>query len=136
VVDVRIADGLLGRHVRRRADGEARLRNGAYVERPMQRFGDAKIRDDSVPLTEQNVFRFDVTVDDAVRVCARQRVGDLDENRNRVSCGHRAIASECLPERLALDERHDEKGALSGGFVRDERPSRSGRECVDVAALR
>ena len=55
---------------------------------------------------QQNVLRLDVAVDDAKRVCVRQRVRDLAGDRDRVLDRQLRLALQSSAERLALHERH------------------------------
>lgn len=86
----------------------------------MQCLRDSEIRDDRMTLTEKNVFWFDVTVDDAVRVGAGECVRNLYENLNSLGTGDWTLASESLSERLARNEWHDIERTLSCAFVRDD----------------
>ena len=78
----RQAEGLLGTHVPRRADGLARLRD-REIAGGADRARDAEIGNHRVVRREQNVFRLDVAVDDALRVGERERVSDVAGNVQR-----------------------------------------------------
>jgi hypothetical protein len=125
-----LAARLLGAHVHRRADGVARARvalaaeavlSRAVARRPAvaaQQPGDAEVAEERVPAArapsrrwrvarEEDVLGLDVAVHHAARVRIGERVGQLDGDAQRVGRGERALAREALPQRLALDERHD-----------------------------
>ena len=69
-------EGLLGTHVSRRSDGLTRL-GDRQVAGGTDRARDAEIGDHGVIRREQDVFRLDVAVDDALRVGERERVSHV-----------------------------------------------------------
>ena len=74
LIDVGIARCLLGRHVRRRAEGGAELgdcRSASIEARRVDRLGNPEVGDDGDAIRDQHVLRLDVAVHDAlvVRVC-------------------------------------------------------------------
>jgi hypothetical protein len=56
---------------------------------------------------EHDVVGFDVAMDDAARVCIRQRIDQLSEEPHGIADGKFAVVRQLLPERLSLDEGHD-----------------------------
>jgi hypothetical protein len=56
---------------------------------------------------KEDVLRLDVAVDDVVRVGIGQRVGDFPGQPDRLLDRERLIPRHPLPQRLALDQRHD-----------------------------
>ena len=102
-----VAHGLLGTHVRRRADGDAR-RGQALVALRGPR--DAEVGYERAPAgrLDQDVGGLDVTVDHAVRVRVRQRVGHLAQHApDERDVGPR-FAHEAQREGLAIHEAHRE----------------------------
>ena len=69
-------EGLLGTHVSRRSDGLTRL-GDRQVAGGTDRARDAEIGDHGVIRREQDVFRLDVAVDDALRVGEGERVSHV-----------------------------------------------------------
>jgi hypothetical protein len=63
---------------------------------------------------EQDVLGLDVSVDDAVLVRVRQRVGDFGRDSECVGQRELLLALKPAPERLALDERHGEPELPAG----------------------
>ena len=112
-IDMTVSRSLLGRHVRWRAHrhsgaGEicAAIRDVRRARRH-DRARHAEVRQHGVPFFEQDVFRLDVAVDDALSMRVRERIRDLDENPNRIA--HRKLSDglDPVPQRLAADVRHD-----------------------------
>ena len=97
-VDLALAGGLLGRHVRRRADrhagrGEPRSRPFASMARAMPKsvtIGAAGVG------VEQDVVGLDVAVDDAALVRVGERVGDLAQDAPRLVDVQRAALVQAL----------------------------------------
>jgi len=91
-VQVGLAQGLLGAHVRRCADGHAGLRQlracgrGAYGPR------DPEVRHDRVALREQDVRRLDVAVHDPLAMGVGKRVRHLARDARRLRVRHGASA--------------------------------------------
>ena len=120
-VDVRLAARLLRAHVGRRPQREAGagqrlLRSGGEV-------GDPEVRDQRVPLAEQDVARLHVAVDDAVPVRKPERVGHLPHDPHGVGLGKPPVSLDPLPERPARDERHhvvEVSGGLAGVVERED----------------
>ena len=86
LVDPRVptAGQLLGRHVFRRADDDAR--DGQFLfTRTIEGPGDAKVRHQRRPVfRQQNVLRLDVPVNDEVFVRMRQRLRGLERDADRL----------------------------------------------------
>jgi hypothetical protein len=106
VVDGRITDGLLGSHVRRRSNGHADAGEARAIDRPVERLGDAEIRDDRMALTEQDVLGFDVAVHDALRVRGGERVRHFAQDLHGFADRDRALPREAGAQRFARDVRH------------------------------
>ena len=117
-VDHAIAGRLLGRHVLRRAERQSGLGDPpAAGIRDGQR--DAEVGDDRLPVLEQDVLGLEVAVDDAVTVGVVERIGDGHRDANGVVDRKLLLALQPVPQRLALDVRHDvEQQPL--GFARIE----------------
>lgn len=68
----------------------------------------------------EDVFRFDVAVNDAVLVRVVQSVGDFARDADGTVDGELALALNALTERLAFHERHREvQSAVDGAGVED-----------------
>ena len=105
-VDHAVARRLLGRHVLRRAERQAGLGDpSAAGIRDGQR--DAEVGDDRLPVLEQNVLGLEVAVDHAVTVGLAERIGDGHRDANGFVDRKLLLAVETVPQRLALDVRHD-----------------------------
>jgi hypothetical protein len=104
---VGVGGGLLGRHVRGRAEGDAGGSELVFARRLGHRLGDAEVHHHRVAAGEHDVLGLDVAVDYAARVGGRQRLGDLAQEPDRL--GHRQLApaGEPVAEGLALDVGHD-----------------------------
>ena len=101
-VDRALAHRLLGAHVLRRAEREARLRHALRRRRCCTRERDAEVGDERVPVLQQDVLRLDVAMDDAVPVRVVERVGDLARDARRASSiGQLPLALEPRAQRLA-----------------------------------
>ena len=115
---------LLGRHVLKRAeDGAVRrqgLRRGGGQhgrasdrDRRRGRLGEAEIEQLGARFRQHHVAGLEVAVHDAGAMCRRQRIGNLDRNREclgirqagPLGCG----ARQSIRERLAFEELHDQK---------------------------
>ena len=112
MVGVGIADGLLGRHVGRRADAPARMRQGAAGRRgPLRdadRLRDAEVRDDGGAAREQHVVRLHVPVDDALVVRVGERPRDVAQGADAFRHGQGIARGQPSPQRRPLLVRHDE----------------------------
>ena len=114
MVDGRVADRLLGRHVRGRAErhagrGEPGTRPGTILRRGRDRLGDAEVSDDRVPAREKHILRLEVAVHHASTVRVRQRVGQLADDAGPVRHRQRALARETSAQRFAVHVRHHVK---------------------------
>src|SRR5687767_11051388 len=73
----------------------------------------------AVLVADEDVGRFDVAMDDALRMCGIERIGELNGNVEQVRDFQRspvdAIAEALAPERL----HHDVRGALVVADVED-----------------
>ncbi|CAA9302889.1 MAG: hypothetical protein AVDCRST_MAG40-471, partial [uncultured Gemmatimonadaceae bacterium] len=119
LVHVRVAGGLLGRHVRGGSEGHPELgerggrargrgrRAAPVVGGGGERLRDAEVRDEGVVAREQHVLGLDVAVDDPALVRVGQRVDHLAQDAHAVGDRELPLAVEPLAERLALDVRHD-----------------------------
>ena len=103
---------LLRRHVRRRAEQQAGRAERRTVEvvalsrSRLQRPRYAEIRHEGIPVTvQQNVFRLDVAMDDAMAMRVRQCAGDIAEYPQRVTERQR-LRGDPGAEALAVHERH------------------------------
>ena len=96
MIDVGIARGLLGRHVRRRADRRADLRERRAVRRPVRAALIAFAMPKSVTTAraagEQHVVRLDVAVHDAVLVRVGERARHVAQDADRFGDRQRPAA--------------------------------------------
>jgi hypothetical protein len=113
VVDIRITRGLLRGHIRGRPERHADGGESTFGFGLADRLRDAEIGDDGVMAREQHVVGLDVAMDHAARVRVGQRVGDVLEDPDRVAHRKLAFARQAGPERLALHERHRNRGCRS-----------------------
>jgi hypothetical protein len=125
----RQAETLLGRHVARRADDEARLGRGVrarHLGRGRQHLGDAEVEHADAVLVEHDVRGLEVAVDDAERVGFRQHVADFGGDPHGALGREGALARESLGQRRALHVLHDDEGAAVGeaSCVEDHRGAR------------
>jgi hypothetical protein len=128
VVDPRLGGRLLGRHVRRGAEGDAHRGDVSRVPRaPIalgavaaaggrgDRLRHPEVGDHREAAGEHHVVRLDVAVHDPLRV----RVGERRRHLAQDPHGHRhrqlAAAGEPRPQRLPLDERHRVERQPVGG---------------------
>jgi DNA-binding TFAR19-related protein (PDSD5 family) len=139
----RLAPGLLGRHVRGRAEDQAGGRAGVREGGGLREVGaGARHRVDHVRLGEPevenldlavrrqlDVGRLEVAVDDAALVSLLERLGDLPRDRSGLVERDRS-ALQPLREVLALHQLHGEE--VGGRAVGERR----GLEAVDVCDVR
>ena len=103
----RVARCLLRAHVRRRADRDTHLREGRRLRRRSDhRLADPEVRDDRVPLVQQDVLGLDVAMDDVVAVRVVERVGHLAHDSHRLLDRQGAVGLHSLPQREPLHHRH------------------------------
>ena len=69
---------------------------------------DAEVRDQRVPLVQQDVLRLDVAVDHVVAVGVVERIGHLRGDADRLLDRQRLLGDEPVPQRLSGHDRHDE----------------------------
>ena len=110
MVHVRVARGLFRCHVRRRADGHPDTRHRRLTPRIRERLGDPEIHHQCVPVREQDVVGLHVAVHDAASVGVRERVGHIAQDRQGLREGQGTGPCHTVPQRLALDVRHDVVG--------------------------
>ena len=85
MVHVRIAGGLLRRHVGRGAEGEAERGQGVPARGGFRhRLGHAEVGDQRMLSGEQHVVGLDVAMDHALLVGVGERVGHFAENPRRL----------------------------------------------------
>ena len=93
-----IAGQLLGRHVARRAEAEPRAGEalgGRATRRLLHRPRNAEVRENRVPVLEENVVRLQVAMHHCSRVRECQRLGDLAQEANHLIDRKRALLSRC-----------------------------------------
>ena len=117
VIGVGVGGRLLGRHVRRRAEGHAHGGQLAGAGALLDRLGHAEVGHQRVAAGEEDVVGLDVAVDDALLVGHGQCVGHVADDAHRLGHGELAHARQLGAERFALDEGHDveEEVALAAG---------------------
>ena len=117
LVDVLLSHGLLGCHVLRSSEGEARLRH-ARLARVMHGERDAKVGDDGAAVLQEHVLRLDVAMYDAVAVRVVERAGHLGRDSERLGNCELLFRVEPVAKSVALDERHHvEEQAIRGAAV-------------------
>ena len=116
--------GLLGRHVRRRADDRPGVAQALVGEVEFRRLGDAEVDDlgrgPAVDLGDQHVARLQVAVDDPLLVGVLHGLADRDEQLQPGP--HREpLPVAVVGDRLALDQLHHEERlvGLGGAAVED-----------------
>ena len=85
MIEMWIRGRLLGRHVGRCAQRDARGRECLSPSRLAHSFRHPKIRDDSVSFRQQHVVRFDITVYHAMPVRRREGVDDVAQDPHRLA---------------------------------------------------
>ncbi len=113
-IDGGIAPELLGRHVRRRAHGGARLGQLREGIRPEEQSRDPEVEDLDplralIRLREEDVGRLEIAVDDAAGVHRAERLEELDGERDRAVGGQGPFPLQALVEPLPLEVLHHEK---------------------------
>ena len=112
---LRRAEELLGRHVLRRAEHDARLRQLVELRLVVLPLGDPEVQDlDDVrpvrALRDEEVGRLEVAVDDAVRVRLGDALADLHRVVDGERDGQRAARLDHLPEVRPLQVVHHHVG--------------------------
>ncbi len=105
LVHVGTARRLLGTHVARRADGDARA-GERLVARAGDGLGDSEVGHERVPLGEQHVLGLHVAMHDTLPVRVAQRVGHVLRDGERVAQREGPLPIEPDAQRLAHHERH------------------------------
>ena len=104
------AGDLLGAHVERRADHEARFGEctgvGLTGERGRQGARDAEVAQHRMAAVQEDVLGLDVAVHETGAVCIVERVGHLDGQAGGFGPRHGAVPREVIAQRLAHDVRH------------------------------
>src|SRR5690606_23952313 len=122
-VDVRtmihfVAEHLLRRHVRRRADRSTSLRESGPTTADLCTRGTDRLRDSEVGYRrtagrDQYIVRLDIAVDYAVAVCIRERACHITQQSRGLADGEWS-GLEPLPQRVAVHVRHAEPGNTAG----------------------
>ena len=107
MVEVRVGGGLLGRHVRRGAQGHARAGELVPAGRLAHRLRHAEIHDHGVAAGEHHVVGLDVAVHDTRRVRRGEGVDHLQQDPDRLIDRQLTGARQSLAQRLSRDIRHD-----------------------------
>ena len=103
--DVSLAHRLLGAHILRCANADAAFRQPQITPAAFER--DAEIGDQRAMLMEKDVLRFHVAVDEATTMGVVQGTGDIAGDSHSISDRELSLAVQSIPQRLALDIRHD-----------------------------
>ena len=104
-VDDAVAGGLLRTHVLRCSERQPCLRDSVSAGVTHgQRY--SEISDNWLARLHENVFGLEVAVNDAVRVCVVERVGNSDSDSNCLIDGKLFFTIEPRAKRLAVHERH------------------------------
>jgi hypothetical protein len=118
--DLLLCRRLLGTHVVRRAETQARLRHPPARRRThCQR--DAEVRHHGATLVQQDVLRLDVAMDDAVAVRVVEGVSHAHGHADRLVHTQLRLAVEPAAQRLAPDERHHVEQEAGGSAGVEER---------------
>jgi hypothetical protein len=119
VVDDAVAARLLGRHVVGATDDDAVLRELTRSARLVE-LGDAEIDElrlhDITFDRDEDVVGLDVTVDDALRMCGSQSVGDGQQNLHGLDAAKAQLAVEPRCETLAVEKLHDDERIVLVGL--------------------
>ena len=87
MIGCRVTRRLFGRHIRRRADRRARLRQRGVTRlraRNGDRLRDSEIGDDRCIAREQNILGFDIPMHDAAFVRVGKRARDVTKDTHRL----------------------------------------------------
>ena len=120
-VELTVGGGLLGAHVLRRAQ-----RKSGLGETPAAGLGhrarDSEIGHHRRPMSDQDVFRLDVAVNDATPMGIRQGTRRLGRDADGVVDRELSLALQPVAQRLPVDERHHvkEKAVRFAGVVQGQ----------------
>ena len=114
-VEVTIARGLLGRHVRRRADGHAGGREPRCLATVARGAGNAEVGHQRAPVdtVQQDVVGLDITMNDTAGVRVRQRIGHFMQCTSDVVDRQRTALLQSGGEVVAVDAGHHEKDEIA-----------------------
>ena len=137
-----IGRGLLGRHVRRRAERHAHGREPGRLLGPapadaVSALATPKSVTTATPCGQQHVVRLDVAVHHAALVRVGERGGDVAQEPDRLGDRQLAVTVQPGAERFAVHERHREvreARRLAGGEQRDDVRMLKLRGELDLAA--
>ena len=101
-----LAHRLLRAHVLRRTKREPGLREPLTTSL-LHGERNAEIGDERTAVLQQDVFRFDVAMDDALSVRVLERAGHFTRDTHRIIHRQLAVTLEALSQRLAGDQWHD-----------------------------
>jgi hypothetical protein len=108
------AGRLLGRHVGRSPEHQARGGDGRLIGRSRERPGQTEVDDSGLTFVEQDIARLDIAVDDTLPMRVAQRPRDLNQESYDVRDGELALPRKAGSQRLAGDERHGVEQQLTG----------------------
>ena len=112
-IDVMLAAGLLGTHVRRRPERHS----GLGQTRPARATGsprDAEVGDHGLTVGQQYIFRLDVAVDHALPMGVVECASDFAGNAQRFAHRQLTLTLESSSQRFAFDIRHHIKQQAIG----------------------
>ena len=86
---------------------------------------DAEVRNERLAIVQQDVLGFEIAMDHAVAVCVIEGAGNRHGDAHRLVHRKLFFAIDAMPQRFALDERHDvEQQPI--GFARIEQRKQIG----------
>ena len=107
MIDVRVPRGLLGGHVRGRAQRHAHRGERPCSGRVGHRLRDPEVRHQRVSAGKQHVVGLHVAVHDAVAVGVGEGVTHVPQDPHRLPHGQLALVGESRAQRLPRDVGHD-----------------------------
>ena len=107
VIHAWLASALLRRHVRRCADDHAGCASHPGITGLSDGFRDTEISDEGVLPRQEDVFRFDVAMDDAFVVGVGEGVDDVAEDADDFRDRKRTGVRETSAQRVSGDKGHD-----------------------------
>ncbi len=111
---VHVVSGSLFRaHVPRGSDGHTGDRQ-VVIAGDAECPGDSEVRNECMPVGQQDVFRFHIPVHDILRVGVFECIADLGDDRQRLRQRHGTGSCQPYPERVTVDVRHHEVQKLVG----------------------